>query len=213
MVAKGNIRMLSVYYSTQKFFKNDLAAPLVSAIRPVINVQEHSYSLLVEKALPNMKGRINSKKLQDWLKRNFYRIDSGKIKPTKFIGHTLKTDEIVENAKKHDTYTALYKAFFKELSILRYECSSKVGDDIIYEIMRYHDGLDEQEKSMLKHTFSDFYQRPPITLDMDMLKELVDIMHGSAEKSCGSSIADLALSNAAIAAKNTAPSYDVYKFL
>ena len=65
MVNTGNLRMLSMYYSAPNLYKNDLAEPLLRAIRPLINVQYHSLCLLVEKVVSNIEYKIEFKKLEE----------------------------------------------------------------------------------------------------------------------------------------------------
>ena len=160
-----------------------------------------------------MKDKISARKLHKWVKNNFSKIDSGKITPYNFIGSHLKTDEIVENAKMHDAYTALYKEFFKELYIKRNECAVNVRENMIENFLQYDDGLNLRERRMLKSAFSNFKKRPPISIEQQVLKGLIDVMHESAANCCGHSVADTILSNAAKTVNANSNTYDVYKFL
>lgn len=213
MVTTGNIRMLSIYYSVQNMYKNDLAAPLLSAIRPLINVQEHSLSLLVEKLTPNLKFKVREDMLCKRLKESFRKIDSGVVKPTVFLGHTLETDEIVENSARHDTYKAIYTGFFDEISILRYDCAAKVKRMFVGEIMGYKGRLSEREKKMLKQAYSNFDKRPPLSLNVETIKDMVDIMHDCANCCCGPDIADSTLSTAVLNADRQSPNYKAQNFI
>lgn len=213
MVKTGNIRMLSVYYSAQSLFKNDLSAPLLSAVRPLINVQEHSLSLLIEKLLPNLKCRVEFKRMQKRVGKNFSKIDSGRIKPTAFVGHRLKTDEIVENALKHDTYSAIYKEFFRELLVLCNESVDGIRDEFVAKVMHGQLKLSEREKIVMQNAICNFEKRPPISLGLDEMKDLVDVMHNCVSTSCGSIVADAALATAVLHAEKVAPDFSAQQFI
>ena len=75
----SNIKLLSLYYSTERFLKNNLASPLISAVRPVIAVEEHSYGLIVEKAMPNLVSKVNAEKFLKLLRKNSLKLTLVKL--------------------------------------------------------------------------------------------------------------------------------------
>ena len=196
MINNNNIKMLSMYYSAQNVYKNDLSEPLLNAVRPFIDVKEHSYGLLIEKIQPKLERKISYKNLYARIKENFDRIDSGDIKSTMFLGHRMSIDEIVENAGKHDTYSALYKGFFNELKGDRCNCFEDARENFIERMMGSNVGISDREKPMLRLAFTNLKRRPPISLEVNTLKILVDMMYDSVTESCGPSITDRALSSA-----------------
>ncbi len=209
----SNIKLLSVYYSTEKLLKDDLASPLMSAIRPVINVQEHSYSLIVEKALPNLIDKVSAKKLLLYLNDRFSKIDSGEIKPFKFVGFELNADEIVEQVKIHDTFSLVYKYFFKELLILRYEHVDTVRGYVNAELAALNEHLNTREMKMLRKVISHQKSRSPLSLDLDILLEIIDTIHEVSATVCGPTIADLALSRAVMKTGRSTSAFDATIFL
>ncbi len=209
----SNIKLLSMYYSTEKFLKTDLASPLLSAIRPVIGVEEHSYGLIVEKALPNLVSNINPEKLLAALRKKFTKIDSGEICPTKFVGHELTADQIVDQAKMHDTFNILYRTFFKELTIQRYEDVEFVRTNVAAKIAYLNKYFNDREITMLKNVFSDEHSRYPLSMDLDILIEIVDTMHEVTAITSSPAIADLVLSKAVMDTTKVSAEFDARIFL
>ena len=209
----SNIKLLSIYYSTEKFLRTDLASPLISAIRPVIGVQEHSYGLIVEKALPNLISTVSPEKLLRALKRKFAKIDTGETSPTQIIGYELTADEIVEQVKMHDCFSLVYKNFFKELLILRYEHVDTVRKKVNMEIDGLSQYLKSHEMKVLRKVISGQSLRSPLSLDLDILLEIIDVLHGTTSEVCGPSVADLVLSKAVMKTGRTTSTFDATLFL
>ena len=195
MVGTENLRLLSVYYSAQSVFKDDLSAPLLSAVRPVINVNEHSLSLLVDKIIPNLDKRVRYRRVEKSTKKVFRQIDSGKIDPKRIIGSHLDADQIVKNAYTHDSYKALYRTYFNELTLKNRSCVDEVRNLMIARVLNDEFNLNGREKKMMKNALLNFKKRPPISLELETMKNFVDVMHETVENCCGSSIADKVLTN------------------
>lgn len=213
MVNTGNLRMLSVYYSAQNLYKNDLAEPLLRAIRPLINVQPQNLSLLVEKVMSNLKYKIEFKKLEEKISNNFAKIDSGRIRPNTFLGHQMEVDEIVDSSLHHDVYFTIYKGCLKELSMLRYECAVHVREEFTKRIGHEEIGLSQREKVMMQNAINNFRRRPPISLDMEVMKNIIEMMHDCIMHSCDLNIADTTLSTAILKADRKIKSCSVQDFI
>ena len=196
MIGNENLRLLGVYYSAQNVFKDDLSAPLLNDVRPVINVNEHSLSLLVEKILPNLEKRVSHQRVEKSTKKVFRQIDSGKIDPKRIIGSHLDADQIVKNAYQHDSYKALYRTYFNELTLKNRNCVNEVRNLMVDRVLNDEFDLNGREKKMMKNALLNLKKRPPISLELETMKNFVDVMHETVENCCGPSIADKVLTNA-----------------
>lgn len=213
MKGNSNIKMLSVYYSAQNLYKDDLSAPLLNAIQPYLKVDEHDYGLLVDKALPFFGRKIGYKSLLRRIEKNFSRIDSGEINPTVFLGHDMRVNEIIEHAKRHDTYKMLYGMFFKILHSKKYSCAETVRKQFLLRVTKYCNKLNNKEKAMLQNAFTNKRRRLPLSVSMGMQQVLLDIMHDCVSEYCGVKIADKVLAQSVKKVTKMDLEYDVRNFL
>ena len=112
----NNIKMLGIYYSAQKILFNNLAAPLGNGLKSVIVSDD--YELVSMKALPFLKQGVNKEKLEGLIERIFTQIDSGAIKPNRYIGHAFSLEETIEQFEIHDSFMALHDSFFNHIESL-----------------------------------------------------------------------------------------------
>lgn len=209
----SNIKLLSVYYSTEKFFKNGLASPLISSIRPVIGVQEHSYSLIVDKALPNLVKNVNPDKLAALLCKRFAKINTGQIPSKIIVGNELSADKIVEQTKMHDTFNTLFRKYFDELKMQRFEIAETAHTNVMVEINALNKRINIREMQMLRKMFASQPGRSPLSMDQDILLEIIDIMHAVTAILSTTAIADSVLSQAVIQTTKVTSAFDAEIFL
>ena len=209
----SNIKMLSMYYSTESFLKTDFAAPLLAAIRPVIDVKEHDYKLILEKALPNLISSVNPEKILESIKDKFAKIDSGEISPVKFVGHEFSADQIVEQSQVHDTFNVLYRNFFNELTIQRADDVSFVRNYVVEMIEDVNLYSNFQEMAMLRKVFSNGVSRYPLSMDREILIEIVNTIHEVTDIVSGTEVAESVLSKAIMETIKVSAKYDAKFFL
>ncbi len=202
-----------MYYSTEKCLRTDLAFPLISAIRPVIDVEENNYNVIIEKALPSLVSNVKPEKLLSALRKKFTKIDSGEVCPSTFVGHELTTDEIVEQVRMHDTFNVFYRDFFRELAIQQPEVVEPVRAYVVETIEGLNRHFNVREMKMLRNMFSSAHGRYPLSMDLNVMVETVDTMHEVTEIVSGKAIADKVLSKAMVDTAKTIEKFDTKFFL
>ncbi len=204
-----NIKILGVYYSVQKVLNNNLATPMVRDIKPIIGIVKDDFTLLTAKVLQHIKAQSSEEKLQDFFRQLFMKIDLGEVKPEQYLGHQFSVEQTIEQMQIHDSFMALYDAFFDQHS--NADEVSAIKEGTLSEIRKI--GLDKNEMWMFREMFTKKEQRSPITLEIDMLRDIVDLMYETSCKFNGPVVTDKLLSQAVSEATVKVPYFSANNFL
>ena len=204
-----NIKILGVYYSVQKALNNNLATPMARDIKPIIGIVKDDFTLLTTKVLQHIKAQSSEEKLREFFRQLFYKIDSGEVKPEQYLGHEFSAEQTIEQMQVHDSFMALYDAFF-DLHSSKEEVSA-IKEGTLSEVKKL--GLAKNEMWMFREMFAKEEQRSPITLEIDMLRDIVDLMYEASCKFNGPVVTDKLLSEAVSEATIKVPYYRADNFL
>ena len=129
------------------------------------------------------------------------------------MGHELSTDQIVEQIKMHDTFNVLYRTFFRELAALQSDAEYSIRENVAEKVAIMNKHFNDNETQMLRRVFSHNKSRYPLSINQEILVEIVDTMHEVTSIKSGPSIADMILSKAVLEATKESVTFDTRIFL
>lgn len=207
----SNIRLLGIYYATQKILLNNLAAPLGRSLKSVLSlVSPEDSAMLAEKTLKHLRPGVNQDKLAQVMKTLLTRIDSGDLQPQSFLGYEYTTEQTIDQFELHDSFMKVYDSFFEEASGLG--ADEKIARRKVAESVKGFKLSDDEEK-ILMDMFIGSIPRSPLTLTVEELRDIVDCMYSEVCDILGPTSADQCLSNSVRQAKIVVPEYDARVFL
>ena len=204
-----NIRLLGIYYATQKILLNNLAAPLGHGLKPIIKLED--YDLVASKAMPYLKTGVDKGKLETIVEQIFTQINSGEIKHEQYIGHEFSLEETLDQFELHDGFVTLHSSFFQSIESISQEDYEKVSDNALTELTKLK--LGSAELGTLKELFMRKVVRSPLTLDIEDLQDVVDCMYESSCTVYGPTQTDQLLSNAIKQTSEIIPDFNGSIFL
>ncbi len=205
-----NLKLLGVYYTFQKLLKYNLACPMARDIKPIIAMANGDFTILSKRVMPHLHDGVNIEKLNDAFLSLFSKIDSGAIKPERYLGYEFSADETIDQLEIHDSFMALYDDFFEHFKESKPTMLS-IQEKTISDIKQL--SIHKNEYWMFKEMLLKQEQRSPITLDIEELRDVVDIMYEAACKYHGPATTDALLSASVKTASARVPSFSAENFL
>lgn len=206
-----NLKMLGVYYGVQKALNNNVASPLVRDIKPVISIVKDDFGMLTQKVLPHIKSKSSSssKKLNVFCQKLFHKIDSGQIKPERYLGSRLTADETIDQMEIHDSFMTLYDAFFEQFQ--GNQVVESIRETTLNEMKKFD--MRKEEFWMFKQMMISDTQRSPITFQLEGLCDVVDVMYEVSSQIHGPVRTDKFLSQAVKESIKITPKFRADNFL
>lgn len=207
----SNIRLLSIYYATQKILLNNLAAPLGRSLKSLLTVVDAEDSpMLAEKTLKYLRPGISQEKLTQVMRSLMTRVDTGDIEPQSLLGYEYTTEQTIEQFELHDSFMKVYDSFFHEVAELGAD-EKQTRRKVAATVKGFK--LPNDEEKMLMDMFTGSIPRSPLTLAVDELRDVVDCMYSEVCDVLGPTSADKCLSNSVRQAQLVVPEYDARVFL
>ena len=205
-----NLKMLGVYYGVQKALNNNVASPLARDIKPIISIVKDDFEMLTQNVLPHIKSKSSStKKLNAFFQKLFHKIDSGQIKPERYLGSRFTVDQTIEQMEIHDSFMTLYDAFFKQFQGNRIVGS--IRKTTLNELKKFD--MRKDEFWMFKQMMISEAQRSPITFQLEGLRDVVDVIYEVSSQFHGPVRTDNFLSKAVKESIEIAPKFRADNFL
>ncbi len=205
-----NLKILGIYYSVQKLLSDNLASPMALDIKPIIGMDKDDFGALTEKVISHLRKSPKPEKMNAFIKSLFRKIDIGEIKPERYLGHNFSADDTIKQMQMHDSFMTLYDAFFNQFS----QSTKVVGsirNDTLSNIKQLN--IEKDEYWMFKKMMINQEQRSPITLELEVLRDVVDVMYEAACTYHGPALADKFLSQAVKESSRLFPAYRADNFL
>lgn len=204
-----NLKMLGVYYAVQNILVNNVASPMARDIKPIIAMVKGDCDLLTEKISIHTDSSLSADKLNAYLMQLFAKVDSGTIKTEKFLGHQFSAEETIKRMQMHDSFMNLYDAFFDQFE--NKQVIQSIKDMTLTDLKGLK--IEKGEYWMFKQMMIEEDQRSPITLELERLRDVVDLMYEASSKYHGPVATDKFLSSAVGESMRKVPSFRADDFL
>ena len=205
-----NLKMLGIYYSVQKLLSDNIASPMALDIKPIIGMARDDYDVLTKKVLSHLRKKPDSEKMNAYFKSLFRKIDRGEIKPERYLGHKYSADETIKQMQMHDSFMALYDSFFNQFAEAPKVVTS-IREAALSDIQQLK--IQKNEYWMFKEMMIKQEQRSPLTLDLENLRDVVDVMYEAACTYHGPASTDRFLSQAVKESSRLVPAFRADNFL
>jgi len=205
-----NLKMLGIYYSVQKILIDNVASPMARDIKPIIALARDDFEILTKKVVTHLRKAPDAEKLNSYFASLFSKIDRGEVNPKQYLGFGYTADETIEQMQMHDSFMTLYDAFFNQLEQEKKVLTS-IREAALSDIQQLE--IEKDEYWMFKEMMLKQEQRSPITLDLESLRDVVDVMYEAACTHHGPASVDRFLSQAVSEASELFPDYRANNFL
>lgn len=205
-----NLKLLGIYYSVQTVLSGNVASPLARDIKSIIGHTKGDFNSLTQRVNNHLIKEVDPGKMNDFLNSLFQEIDHGRIKPERYLGHQFSADQTIEQMEIHDSFMTLYDVFFQQFNEDK-SVADLIRSETLANIKQLK--IEKNEYWMFKEMLIGKKQRSPISLDLENLCDVVDVMYEAACTHHGPAATDRYLSEAVKESSRLFPAFRSDNFL